>query len=135
MILRDDDVLAKFRAAWRCEWCLKPTPSGCDPAHVFSRAAGRVDAAFNLWAACRSCHQNAHTGQICREAILAMVAKREGITVAEIRSRVNAVRRYDRKAAIARGLHEAEMLKEALSTRKDMGCQAELLAIIEAGDR
>ena len=48
MKLIDEALLDRFRHAERCEWCGKKTPQGCDPAHIFSRGAGRVDIAGNL---------------------------------------------------------------------------------------
>jgi hypothetical protein len=114
VILKDEALLDRFRAAWRCEWCAKPTPSGCDPHHCFSRGAGRVDLACNLIALERDCHNKAGTGQIPGDALLALVAKREGLQPAECRRRVNAVRRYDAKRGLARGLTREEMIEEAL---------------------
>ena len=92
MRIVDDALLAEFRAAWRCEVCGKPTPSGCDPMHCFSRGAGRLDIRQNLLAGCRSCHQANPDGR----KLLAIVAKREGTTVEAIKALVYRLRRTRR---------------------------------------
>ena len=78
MKIVDKKLLDGFREAWRCEWCDKPTPSGCDPHHIYSRGAGRLDVRINLIALCREDHQAVHAGKISREDLLAIVARREG---------------------------------------------------------
>lgn len=76
----NEALLARFRQAYRCEWCRKLTLSGCDPHHIFSRGAGRLDVAINLISLCRVCHGLVHAGEITREDLLAIVATREGVS-------------------------------------------------------
>lgn len=76
----DDDLLAEFRRSPRCEACGTKTPSGADPHHYFARGMGggqRLDVRTNLVALCRLCHTQAHAGQIRRETILDIIARRE----------------------------------------------------------
>lgn len=86
------DLLAKFRAAWRCEWCGRRTPNGCDPAHVFARGmggGGQLDVIFNLVSLCRQCHQSHHDGnRPTRLNLLGLVAVREGMFPVEVETEI-----------------------------------------------
>lgn len=98
MILKDPDLLAEFRAATACEYCERPTPHGCDPAHILSRGAGRVDIRGNLVSLCRWCHDSSHYGNApYTSELLAIAAKREGTTVEWIRLEVYRIRREPKK--------------------------------------
>ena len=100
MVIKDETLLAEFRAAWRCEWCKRWSPHGCDPHHVFSRGAGRLDVRINLVSLCRACHQAHHAGQIpLRCDLLAIVATREGVNQFEIEDEIYRLRRTRRKHA------------------------------------
>jgi hypothetical protein len=94
MRIENERLLAEFRHAARCEWCGKRTPQGCDPAHLFSRGAGRVDVRDNLAALCRECHTKQHAGnEPTVEQLLVLVAKREGKTPQTIRNKIARIRR------------------------------------------
>ena len=97
MKLVDERLLDKFRAAWRCEYCKRQMPSGCDPAHIFSRGAGRVDIAGNLIALCRWCHVKAHAKtegvRITRQELLEIAARREGVAPEWVEDEVYRIRR------------------------------------------
>lgn len=88
----DEALLDRFRLARRCEWCGRPTP-GCDPAHIHSRGAGRVDIAANLLALCRECHNRSHTGKIHRLLMLVVAGHREAVLVSDIEEEVWRLRR------------------------------------------
>lgn len=65
MIVIDEKLLDTFREAKACEFCSKPTPSGCDPHHIIAKGmggGGRVDIPDNLIALCRECHISHHAG-------------------------------------------------------------------------
>lgn len=93
MILRDEKLLAEFRRAPRCEYCQQWTPHGCDPAHLMSRGAGRVDIRSNLMSLCRKCHSAAHYGSIKLAELFRIVCRREKTTVARIKAKVWRIRR------------------------------------------
>lgn len=94
MRILDPDMLDRFRSAWRCEWCGRYMPTGCDPAHLFSRGAGGPDAAINLASLCRWCHRSSHDGnEPTREQLLRIVAAREGTTPEAIVEEVHRLRR------------------------------------------
>ena len=80
MRIVDDALLQEFRAAWKCEWCNKPTPSGCDPHHLFARGmggGGRLDVRINLISLCRECHTDLHDGKIGRDQLAVVIVERE----------------------------------------------------------
>lgn len=90
----DRDLLKRFTQAPWCEWCNRPTPQGTDPAHIFSRGAGRVDIAENLCSLCRWCHSSSHNGhEPTRAQLLEIAGRREGKTPAEITEKVQRLRR------------------------------------------
>lgn len=94
MKLIDEAALQQARERERCEWCKKSTRSGADPAHIFGRGAGRVDAAWNLASLCRACHSRSHAGgSPTRIELLAITAKRERVTVEWIENEVYRIRR------------------------------------------
>lgn len=94
MKLIDDDLLREFRESSSCEYCGKRTPGGTDPAHIFSRGAGRVDIRENLVSLCRECHTRSHAGgEPNKETLLAIAAKREKTTQDKITCRIYEIRR------------------------------------------
>ena len=114
MTIVDLDLLATFRAATQCGWCRKPTPSGCDPAHLWARGLGgahRIDASFNLIALCRLCHTEAHAGNIAREDLLLMVAHRDGVNQCDIVAAVHFLQRIPKhwnRERIEAGMEELD---------------------------
>ena len=94
MRIVDKDLLREFASAWQCEFCGKRTPNGCDPAHIFSRGAGRVDVRENLVSLCAICHRKSHAGHRPNRAdLLSIAAKRENTTVEAIEALVYGTRR------------------------------------------
>jgi hypothetical protein len=86
--IADEALLNEFRGR-DCEIC--PRRNCSEPHHVFARGLGggsRVDHRFNLLACCRLCHSAIENGSIRKSAVLAIVATREGITVATLRETV-----------------------------------------------
>lgn len=89
----DKPLLAEFSRPGRCEYCRKPCPDGRDPAHIYSRGAGRVDVRRNLVSLCRECHTRSHAGHAPRRwRLLIIAAKRELTTPKEIRDLVHSIR-------------------------------------------
>ena len=103
MRIVNDDVLQRFREFRFCECCNTPTPGGTDPAHIGSRGAGRVDAAWNLVALSREHHTRSHAGgKPTRQDMLAIAAKREGTTVQAILDALVAIRLMDKDGKMHR---------------------------------
>lgn len=89
-------LLKEFAAKTRCEFCGRHSSTGLDPAHIWSRGAGRVDVKENLVSLCRECHTRSHAGhEPTREQLLAIAAKREGCTPDDITEMVYRLRRDD----------------------------------------
>lgn len=97
MIVIDEKLLTEFRRKVQCEWCGKPTPSGCDPHHLFSRGHGggsRLDVRRNLVGLCRDCHNSHHNGhEPMRLDLLAVVAQREQCLQGDIEEEIYRLRR------------------------------------------
>lgn len=93
MAIVNEELLAEFRRKPQCEYCHKRTRTGLDPHHIFSRGAGRVDDRYNLIALCRVCHVRFHGGLIRRGDLLAIVARREGVTPESCEQHVYDMRR------------------------------------------
>ncbi len=102
MKIVDASALQVCRDRFRCEHCQRRGP--VDAAHVYAcgmGSGGRVDHRLNLVAACRLCHTASHAGgEPTRETLLAIVAKREGVTVAVIVAWIDLVRRLPKGSAI-----------------------------------
>ena len=85
MELIRDDRLKEIRMSGRCAWCLKKVQE-VDPAHIFSRGAGRVDAACNLVPLCRWCHTRSENANHWngerpnRDDLLAIVRVKQGVS-------------------------------------------------------
>lgn len=95
-------ILEPFRSFGKCEacgrWCWRR-----DPAHIFSRGAGKVTISENLVALCRECHQGNHAGQWpYRDDLLKIAAAREKTTPEAIRDLVHRLRR-ERTQNLVRG--------------------------------
>ena len=91
MIIKDELLLAEFRANTHCEFCKRWCPGELHPHHVFARGMGggkRLDVRINLLSLCWWCHADYHSGRISRRELVALVAHREqrepGAMVAEI---------------------------------------------------
>ena len=94
MRIVDEPLLREFCFAPNCEWCNDYSQFGRDPAHIFSRGAGRVDIRENLVALCRLCHNLHHAGlRPTRKELLKVAAKREGTTPKRIERIVQLIRR------------------------------------------
>lgn len=92
----DEDELDRHRGPGRCEVCGKPVGNR-DAHHVRARGlagGSRVDVPWNLLAACRTCHTRLHySGKPSRAELLAIVARREGVSVEEIEDEINLILR------------------------------------------
>lgn len=101
MKIVNEELLNRFRGPGVCEWC-KRRVSAREPHHVFTKGFGgarRLDVPINLIALCATfsgglnCHDQFHTGQILREDLLAIVAKRERTTQQAIQEEIWRLRR------------------------------------------
>jgi hypothetical protein len=93
----NENLLEQFRRKRRCEWC-GHSVTGCDPHHVFTRGAGRLDLRINLIGLCRECHNDVHLGHIARFDLLAVVAAREGMSQDVIEAEIYRLRRLPKEA-------------------------------------
>ena len=92
MIIKNEALLDYFRSKTRCEYCGRRVKS-CQPHHIFCRGLGggsRLDVMTNLVGLCGpfGCHTKFHNGDIPREELLAIVAKREKTTVEDIENEI-----------------------------------------------
>ena len=93
MRIEHEDLMDVFRFKTRCE-CCGVSVAGCDPAHIYSRGAGRVDIASNFVGLANLCHTKSHAGhQPNRKRLLEIAAKREGTTPQAITDTVQFIRR------------------------------------------
>lgn len=95
MIIIDDNLLARVRQAGACAHCHKRRP--LDPHHLFGRGAAggkRLDVRFLLVAVCRPCHDRAAE---LHPFLLAVVARRFGVTVADIEDAARVLRQLPRR--------------------------------------
>ena len=101
MKIVNEKLLNEFRGPGKCGWCGR-TVSNREPHHIFSRGFGgarRMDIKINLIALCAAfsgglnCHDQFHTGQILRDDLLAIVAKRESTTQDAIEREIYRLRR------------------------------------------
>lgn len=65
-----------------CEYCGKP--SNIEPHHVFTVGSGGGDIKENLIQLCTMHHIQAHGGEIRKEELIEIIAKREGMTAEEV---------------------------------------------------
>ena len=80
----DKNLLLEFRLMRQCAWCKKKVEE-CDPAHIFSRGAGRVDIRENIVNLCRECHFFNHCGQPpTKNDLLFIASVREGKDIVDI---------------------------------------------------
>lgn len=97
MRIENKRLLREFAKATRCDFCGRHT-QGCDPAHLWSRGAGRLDIRCNLMSLCRglvidksgrisswvSCHQDYDGGLIPKETMIGKKATIIGYSAADI---------------------------------------------------
>ncbi len=108
----DPVMLQRCRDAKVCEYCRKPAK--CDPAHIFSRGAGRLDIAVNLVALCRHDHSMSHAGEVpTKRDLLAIVANRDGCKVADIEAVINYFRKLP-KGTDAHSVYELAAFDDLL---------------------
>lgn len=95
-MIEDEGLLASFRGKSCCEQC--GTWQGHrEPHHLWKRQMGggaRIDLPFNLISLCAGfgsnwCHRKAEDGHITKDALLAIVAAREGMQVETITEAMN----------------------------------------------
>ena len=129
MRIVDPAMLGMFRLAHRCDFCGRATPHGCDPAHLFSRGAGRLDVRINLMSLCRgmfeghyaSCHEDQHAGLLTQADLLAKKAAILGCQQGDIRDAVQWLRRLDKDASPRQIGH---MLREIGPTARKLAREA-----------
>ncbi len=97
----DNDLLNEFRHAGICEFCLRRVTNR-EPHHIIGRGMGggrRMDVRINLISLCAEfsggahCHTLVHVGRIGREKLLAVVARREGLSVDALERELHRLRR------------------------------------------
>lgn len=98
MRIVNECLLTDFRRRLACELCGKPMPYGCDPHHVFSRGAGRLDIVENLVSLDRECHNQVHSGVVSCQTLLEHIAKRERISTSAIESIIYYLRQQPKEA-------------------------------------
>lgn len=97
MRIKDEKLLAEMRASPECQFCHRPTPTGCDPAHILSRGAGGSDIRSNVIALCWWCHRILnHNGRINAGQLWQAVAVRDGRASDEVEAEVFFVRRLSK---------------------------------------
>lgn len=75
--VKDRKMIKAMRKDY-CERC--GAYANIEPHYVFTVGSGGGDIAMNLVQLCTSCHIGAHDGSIKRDELLAIVARREGVT-------------------------------------------------------
>lgn len=85
--ITDRKMIQKCRKSY-CEY--GGEPASIEPHHVFTVGAGGGDIKENLVQLCTKHHIQAHSGEISKEELLGIIARREGMTVDEV-SRVNRI--------------------------------------------
>lgn len=75
--VKDRKMIKAMRKDY-CERC--GAYANIEPHHVFTVGSGGGDIEMNLVQPCTSCHIGAHDGSIKRDELLAIVARREGVT-------------------------------------------------------
>lgn len=98
----DEALLATYRLKTHCELCGTRLRYPAHPHHVRAKGmggGGRLDIAINLialggpWEKDCNCHGRLHDGNIPREAVLEVVARREGLSVEELNQKLDEARR------------------------------------------
>lgn len=100
MKIEDELLLQEFRDKLRCEWCQRTSRRSLAPHHWYARGMGggsRLDIRENLIGLCADCHRQAHTGEIDRESLLAVIAQREGLQQDQVREIIWAALRADKE--------------------------------------
>lgn len=100
MKIINKELLNEFRRPGRCEYCGRVCKKLRDPHHLWGRGLGggeRLDVRINLmslgFAFDCNCHGKFHNGQIKKEDLVAIVAKREGTTPEAIEEEIWRLRR------------------------------------------
>ena len=75
--VKDRKMIKAMRKDY-CERC--GAYADIEPHHVFTVGSGGGDIAMNLVQLCTSCQIGAHSGSVKRDELLAIVARREGVT-------------------------------------------------------
>lgn len=123
-------LLLDFAAARECECCKRKVPQ-CDPNHVFTKGAGRIDARWNLISLWHECHVRFHDGNVKRLIFLQIVAKREGVGVQDIVDAVALARRLPKDATV----ETVQAVDDATDTAKKMVIEAMRASIASAHEQ
>ncbi len=98
MIIINLPLMREFCAFHNCEYCGRKMKHGCDPAHIFSRGAGRVDWSGNLVALCRGCHHASHMGKAPKKwRLMILASRRTGIDIHELQEALWFIRRLPKE--------------------------------------
>jgi len=103
-ITKEDNAALHYELihSLKCGWCNKPTPQGCDPAHLIGNAAGGSFLRCNMIAICRNCHSTSHNANSGNQQhpnpkdLLKKVAQREKVSPEQIRAIVWFISRLDK---------------------------------------
>ncbi len=96
----DEALLREFRTAGLCELCKRYCKLR-EPHHIFARGmggGGRLDVRYNLialgsTAIFHPCHGDIHAGKVSRDAVIEIVAAREGVSVEAVMDEIWRLRR------------------------------------------
>jgi hypothetical protein len=102
VIIKDERLLAEFRAKNECERCKRWCLGELDVHHVFAKGMGggkRLEVRINLLGLCRWCHHDCHSGKISRRELLALVADREQQRPGSIVTEIYRLRRQPKRPA------------------------------------
>lgn len=102
MRIEHEPTLDFFRTARRCEWAGCPG-LGMEPHHFYAKGLGsghRMDVRINLIALCRLHHNMAHSGQIARAALLAIIAQRQGEAPQDVLEALWVIDRLPKKSSV-----------------------------------
>lgn len=89
VIIKDEALLAEFRACPCCQWCFRP--GSVEPHHWKPRGHGggsRLDVRINLIAVDRWCHEAMEAKRISPRAVLLVIAIREKTTPEKIEEEI-----------------------------------------------
>ncbi len=100
MKIKNGSLLKERRIPGPCDCCGVYCPDGRDPHHLLGRGAGGSDLRCNIVSLKRSCHGDHHgSGHPTTSDLLAISAKREGVSVETIKEVLAWFKRLDKDAS------------------------------------
>jgi hypothetical protein len=87
-------LIAEVGGPGLCEHCLRPSlyREVHHALSIGSGGGGRIDHRLNLLGLCLRCHRELHDGNLSREILWEVIAKREGVSVEEVKVEVYRIR-------------------------------------------